>query len=45
VIYELKPNNSRAIREGRRQLQQYLNELRSLPQFRDVDWKLVLEVY
>lgn len=43
IIYELKPNNPRGIREGYRQLQQYLDDARA--QFPDINWTTVLDVY
>ncbi|HWZ03836.1 MAG TPA: RHS repeat-associated core domain-containing protein, partial [Mucilaginibacter sp.] len=45
IIYELKPNNARAIRQGEQQLQIYLNELKSMPEFKGINWKKVLDVY
>ena len=44
-IYELKPNNLRAIKLGFKQLNTYLNELKSIPQFKNIDWKIILETY
>lgn len=43
IIYELKPNNPRAIREGYRQLQKYLADAKA--QFPDINWQTVLDVY
>ncbi len=43
TIYELKPNNPRAIREGYKQLEQYLQDARA--QFPDIDWTTVLDTY
>jgi len=51
IIYELKPNNPRAILQGQKQLQMYLQELQSpamlqkYPQFKGIQWKTVLDTY
>lgn len=51
IIYELKPNNPRAIAAGQKQLQLYLKELKSsamlekYPQLRGIEWKIVLDTY
>ncbi len=51
IIYELKPNNPRAIKQGERQLQMYLQELQSpamlqkYPQLKGIQWKTVLDTY
>ncbi|WP_256002777.1 hypothetical protein [Pedobacter deserti] len=51
VIYELKPNNPRAIKAGRNQLKMYLQELQSpemlekYPHFEGINWKTVLDTY
>jgi hypothetical protein len=45
IIYELKPNNSRAISEGQKQLQRYMQELQSLPEFQGTNWKTILDTY
>lgn len=51
IIYELKPNNPRAISQGKAQLKMYKEELQSeaflkkYPQLRDIDWKMVLDKY
>jgi hypothetical protein len=44
-VYELKPNNPRAIREGQKQLQRYIEELKTIPDFKGVNWEGVLETY
>jgi hypothetical protein len=47
----LKPNNPRAILQGQKQLQMYLQELQSpamlqkYPQFKGIQWKTVLDTY
>jgi hypothetical protein len=43
VISELKPINPRAISEGYRQLEQYLQDARA--QFPDINWHTVLDTY
>jgi hypothetical protein len=43
VIYELKPNNARSIREGTQQLEQYLRDAQS--QFPGINWRTVLDTY
>ena len=43
VIYELKPNNPRAIRDGMRQLEQYVDDARK--QFPGIIWQCVLDTY
>ena len=44
-VYELKPNNPRAIREGQKQLQRYIEELKTVPRFKDIQWEGILETY
>lgn len=43
IIYELKPNNPRAIREGGKQLEQYLKDAQA--QFPGINWRTVLDTY
>lgn len=45
IIYELKPNNPRAILQGQKQLQMYMKELQTMPRFQGVNWKMVLDTY
>jgi uncharacterized protein YukE len=45
VIHELKPNNPRAMKAGQVQLQGYLKELQSMPQFQGINWSTVLDTY
>ena len=45
IIYELKPNNPRAIREGLKQIEVYREELKSLPEFQGINWRAVLDTY
>jgi hypothetical protein len=45
IIYELKPNNPRAIRQGYIQLDKYLQELKTIPRFKNINWKTILETY
>ncbi|UZO81488.1 FG-GAP-like repeat-containing protein [Aquimarina sp. ERC-38] len=45
VIYELKPNNPRAIQLGHKQLNQYLFEVKQLPEYKHINWRTVLETY
>ena len=45
IIYELKPYNPRAIRQGQKQLQIYLKELQSMPRFQGYQWQTVIEFY
>lgn len=45
IIYELKPNNPRAIQQGQRQLDMYLKELQSIPEYKGFNWKTVLDTY
>lgn len=43
VIYELKPNNPRAVRDGAKQLRRDLDDARKeLP---GIDWKIKLDAY
>ena len=45
-VYELKPNNSRAIAKGMNQLRDYIDELKNMPEFSHItNWKGVLDVY
>ena len=45
IIYELKPNNPRAIKQGYKQLDMYLQEIMSMSKYSKYDWKTVLETY
>jgi hypothetical protein len=45
-VYELKPNNSRAIAKGMSQLRGYIDELKHMPEFSHItNWKGILDVY
>lgn len=44
-VYELKPNNPRAIREGQKQLKMYIEELKTIPKFKHIEWEGILETY
>jgi len=45
IIYELKPNNPRAISAGKAQLKRYMKELQAMPEFKGIQWKTVLDKY
>lgn len=45
IIYELKPFNPRAMQQGQRQLNMYMQELQTMPQFKGINWKTVLDTY
>ncbi|MES2389477.1 MAG: hypothetical protein V4543_15850, partial [Bacteroidota bacterium] len=51
IIYELKPFNPRAMQQGQKQLQIYLNELQSPdtlkkhPELKGINWKTILDTY
>ena len=45
IIYELKPNNPRAIKQGYKQLDMYLKEIMNMPEHNMHNWKTVLETY
>lgn len=45
VIYELKPFNPRAMQAGKKQLEMYRQELQSMPQFKNINRKTVLDTY
>lgn len=45
IIYELKPNNPRAIKQGNKQLLDYLEEIQNMPRFKGIKWKTKLETY
>ena len=45
TIYELKPFNPRAMQQGQRQLNMYMQELQTMPRFQGVQWKTVLDTY
>jgi hypothetical protein len=45
TIYELKPFNPRAMQAGQKQLQMYMQELQTMPQFKGINWKTVLDTY
>lgn len=44
-IYELKPFNPRAMKQGEKQLQMYLQELETMPDFQGWKWETILETY
>ena len=44
-IYELKPFNPRAMKQGEKQLQMYLQELETIPRFQGWKWETILETY
>jgi hypothetical protein len=43
IVYELKPNNPRAIARGIKQAQGYINELQKL--YPGVNWQIVIDTY
>jgi hypothetical protein len=45
IIYELKPFNPRAMKAGQNQLNMYMKELQSMPEFKGINWKTVLDTY
>ncbi|WP_419698991.1 hypothetical protein [Mucilaginibacter sp. NFX135] len=45
IIYELKPNNTRATQLGMKQLEIYMKELQTLPEFEGIKWNTVLQTY
>lgn len=45
IIYELKPFNPRAMLQGQRQLNMYMQELQMMPEFKGINWKTVLDTY
>ena len=45
IIYELKPNNPRAVKQGYKQLEVYLKEIMSMPKYNMHNWKTILETY
>ncbi len=45
IIYELKPNNPRAIKMGHKQLEMYKAEIESMPRFKGGKWQTVLDTY
>lgn len=45
TIYELKPFNPRAMQQGQRQLNMYLQELQTMQRFEGIEWKIVLDTY
>lgn len=45
IIYELKPFNPRAMQQGQRQLNMYMQELQTMPEFKGINWKTVLDTY
>lgn len=44
-VYELKPNNPRGIRAGMKQLNVYMEELKTMDRFKGKNWEGILEVY
>jgi hypothetical protein len=45
TIYELKPYNPRSIQLGTKQLNIYLHELQTIPEYKGYIWQKVLEFY
>ncbi|MDO5665163.1 MAG: RHS repeat-associated core domain-containing protein [Bacteroidia bacterium] len=45
TIYELKPFNPRGMKAGQKQLDMYMKELQTIPRYKGVEWKTVLETY
>ena len=45
TIYELKPYNPRAMKQGEKQLEMYKKELESMPRFQGWEWKTHLDTY
>jgi RHS repeat-associated protein len=45
TIYELKPFNPRAMKQGEKQLQKYKEELENIPRFKGWKWNTKLETY
>jgi hypothetical protein len=45
IVYDLKPNNTRAIREGGVQVDNYIKELQRMPEFKNIKWQKVIDVY
>lgn len=45
IIYELKLYNPRAIRLGEKQLELYKLELQTVAEFKNINWKTILETY
>lgn len=45
TIYELKPYNPRAMKQGEKQLEMYKKELESMPRFQGWKWKTHLDTY
>ncbi|MBS0615332.1 MAG: DUF4280 domain-containing protein [Verrucomicrobia bacterium] len=45
IVYELKPNNPRAIKAGQKQLEGYIKELKGMEEYKGMDIKGVLDTY
>lgn len=45
TIYELMPFNPRAMKAGQKQLDMYLKELQTIPEYKGFTWKTVLDTY
>ena len=51
TVHELKPYNPRSMKQGQKQLQMYLRELQSpaviqkYPEFKNIQWKTILDTY
>ncbi|MGN6495616.1 MAG: hypothetical protein ACTHLE_26740 [Agriterribacter sp.] len=44
-VLELMPFNPRAMKAGEKQLQEYINELMTMPEFKGINWTKVLYTY
>ncbi len=45
IIYELKPDNPRAIARGLRQAEHYRELLLNIPEYANTNWRIVIDVY
>lgn len=45
IVHELKPYNPRSIKAGNRQLNGYIEELKTMPRFKGISWKPKLDTY
>jgi hypothetical protein len=45
IVYELKPNNPRALKLGETQAKGYISELQTMERFKGIQWKYVVEPY
>lgn len=45
TIYKLNPYNPRAMKAGQKQLDMYMKELQTIPEYKGFNWNSILDTY